>query len=175
MEKWRVSSLREHFIHDYLNWLMVRHGFILKYMGLGAGSTNYISRYYNRNRISEALDFAIYTFSGKLVGFLDATGYEDPRKAFKDSKRCIGSWKIEKAKMIHEQTGIKLRNIWFAHFTDSHHILVLMNAERLIQLINMNKAEKRRLYEDEKPSYCLDLKYWIPPKRFIQLLLQNNM
>lgn len=167
--KWRISSMREHFIHDYLNWLLASHGFILKYMGLGAGSTNYIPRYYDS--ISEALDFAIYTFSGKLVGYLDATGYKDPRSAKGDSKRCIGMWKLEKAKLIQQQTGIKLRNIWFAHFTDSSHILVLINAERLIQLINMNKAEKRRLYEDEEASYCLELRYFLPPRRFVELLL----
>ena len=170
-EKWRISSLREHFIHDYLNWLMVRHGFILKYMGLGAGSTDYIGRYYSD--VGEALDFAIYTFSGKLVGFLDATGYCDPRSAKVDAKRCIGSWKIAKAEQIRDELGIPLRQIWFAHFTDSHHILVFINAERLIQLINAGRAEKRRLYEDEKPSYCLDLRFWIPPRRFIQLLLQG--
>ena len=168
VEKWRISSLREHFIHDYLNWLLIRHGFIIKYMGLGAGDARYYNRYYSD--VSEAMDFAIYTFGGKLVGFLDVTGYCDPRSAKIDAKRCIGSWKLEKAKRIHHEKNIPLHRIWFAHFTDSHHILVFINAERLIQLINSGKAEKRRLYEDEKPSYCLELRYWVPPKRFIQLL-----
>jgi hypothetical protein len=171
MDKWRVSMLRELYVYDYLNWLMVSHGYILKYVGLGAGSSEYIRRYYNSPE--EALDFAIYTFSGKLIGFLDVTGYANPRLAKGDSKRCVGSWKLWKAEQINKELGIPLHRIWFAHFTDSHHILVFINAERLQQLINMGKAEKRRLYEDEKPSYCLDLKYWIPPSRFIQLLSQG--
>ncbi len=171
MEKWRISSLRERYIYDYLNALLLSHGFVLEYAGLGAGDSRLIRRYFSG--VEEALDFRIKTFSGKIIGYLDATGYADPRRACIDSKRCIGSWKLEKAKMIHEQTGVPLRNIWFAHFTDSHHILVFLNAERLIQLINAGKAEKRRLYEDEKPSYCLELRYWVPPKRFIQLLLQS--
>jgi hypothetical protein len=171
MEKWRLSSLRERFIYDYLNALLVSHGYILEYTGLGAGMANLIKRYFNG--VEEALDFKIKTFSGKLVGFLYATGYADPRLGRGDSKRCIGSWKLWKAKAISEQLGIPLRRIWFAHFTYSKHILVFINAERLSQLVNMGRAEERRLYEDEKPSYCLELKYWIPPSRFIQLLLQG--
>ena len=171
-EKWRTSSLREHFVHDYLNWLLVKHGFILKFAGLGAGSAEYISRYYNNS--IEALDFIIYSFGGRIVGFLDVTGYEDPRKAHTDSKRCIGSWKLYKAEKISRELGIKPRNIWYAHFTDSQHILVLINAERLKQLVISGKAEKRRLYEDEKISYCLELKHFVPPRRFIEMLLQGS-
>ena len=63
-DKWLISSLRERFIHDYLNWLLVRHGFIIKYMGLGAGSTNYIHRYYSD--VSEAMDFAIQRNAGSM-------------------------------------------------------------------------------------------------------------
>ncbi len=166
--KWRISQLRERYVYDYLNAFMVSHGFMLEYVGLGAGDTRFIKRYFSG--VEEALDFKIKTFSGQVVGYLDVTGYSDPRRAYIDSKRCIGSWKLEKAKLIQEQMGIKPYNIWFAHFTDSHHILVFINAERLIQLINSGKAEKRKLYEDERPSYCLELKYWVIPRRFIQLL-----
>ena len=168
--KWRLSMLRELFVYDYLNWLLVSHGYLLKYTGLGAGSAEYISRYYRD--VGEAFDFAIYTFSGKLVGFLDVTGYASSRRARVDAKRCVGLWKIEKAKRIKDELGIPLRRIWVAHFTDDSHILVFLNIERLLQLINNGRAEKRRLYEDEKISYCLELRYWVPPRRFIDVLLQ---
>jgi hypothetical protein len=170
MEKWRLSSLRERFIYDYLNALLVSHGYILEYTGLGAGMTDLIRRYFNG--AEEALDFKIKTFSGKLVDFLDATGYNDPRTAKGDAKRCVGSWKLWKARAISEQLNIPLRRIWFAHFTDSKHILVFINAERLSRLINNGKAEERRLYEDEKPSYCLELKYWASPDQFLRALLE---
>ncbi len=172
MNKWRISSLRERFIYDYLNAFMTSHGFILEYAGLGAGDTRLLKYYFSG--VEEALDFKIKTMDGKLVGFLDATGYEDPRRARIDAKRCVGSWKLVKAKIIHEQLNIPLQRIWFAHFTDTSHILVLINAKRLTQLIDSGKAEKRHLYRDEKISYCLELHYWIKPDRFIQLLQQST-
>ncbi len=171
-DKWRVSALRERFVYDYLNALLVSHGFMLEYAGLGAGDSRLVKRYFNG--VEEALDFRIKTFAGEVVGYLDVTGYRDPRQARVDSKRCIGSWKLWKAEKIRDETGIPLRRIWYAHFTDSSHILVFINAERLIQLISNGRAVERKLYEDENISYCLELRYWIPPKKFIQALLEST-
>jgi hypothetical protein len=171
-DKWRLSSLRERFIYDYLNALMISHGFILEYAGLGAGDSRLLSRYYDG--IEEALDFRIKTFSGQTIGYLDATGYEDPSKAYIDSKRCVGSWKLEKAKLINTTTNTPYTRIWFAHFTDTKHILVFINAAYLQQLILSKKAVERRLYEDERPAYCLELRYWLPPAKFIKALIQDT-
>ena len=171
-DKWRVSALRERFVYDYLNALLISHGFILEYSGLGAGDSRLVERYFNG--VEEALDFKIKTFAGELVGYLDVTGYRDPRQARVDSKRCIGSWKLYKAELIRRQTGLPLHRVWFAHFTDTKHVLLLINAERLAQLVNSGRAEKRRLYEDENISYCLELRYWITPRKFIEALIQST-
>lgn len=170
MDKWLVSALRERLIWDYLTAWMLRHGYVLQYVGLGVADTRLIQRYFEG--ADEALDFRIATFDGRVIGYLDATGYRNPKKAKIDGKRCIACWKLEKAGIIRDRLGIPYKNIWYAHFTDDFHILALINAERLSRLVNAGIAVKRRLYEDERPSYCLDLHYWIPPKRFIQLLQQ---
>lgn len=172
MNKWRISVLRERYVCDYFYAFFTVHGYMLHYVGLGVGDARFIEYYFRG--VDEALDFMIKTFSGKVVGFLDVTGYMDPEHAKIDSKRCVGSWKLEKARRIRDELEIPLRNIWFAHFTDSDHILVFINAERLIQLINNGRAEKRWLYEDEGPSYCLGYRYWIKPKKFVKLLQQTT-
>ena len=80
---------------------MISHGFVLEYAGLGEDS-RLLSRYYDG--VEEALDFEIKTFSGQTLGYLDATVYEDHSKAYIDNKKCVGSWKLKKAKIINTTT-----------------------------------------------------------------------
>ena len=169
--QWHVSVRREHYAYNYLMWLIAPHGFILEYSGLGAGNSQYISRWYDS--ALEALDLAVYTLDGRLVAFIDVTGYSDPRRAVGDSKRCIGSWKMHKALEIEKQLKLNANQIWYAHFTDTRHILAFINAYRLRELVDKGKAEKRWLYMDEHHSYCLSLKHWQTPAQFLTWLNQQ--
>ena len=153
--KWRIAARRELFVFNIINLLLDGTGCYALFTGVGSGSSEYLDRSYD-NPLN-AYDFTIIC-RGKVVAFLDVTGYRSYSEAKGDPKPCVLMPKLWKA----EKLGIPLEKLWFLHFVDSRISLRVIQAWEIAQ---HPKAEKRYLVKGEHPYLCLDQRYWHDPSR----------
>ena len=160
----RVDGVRrELFVLNWLN-IMLPSEYMAVFTGVGAGDSSYTPGTYTG--VLDKWDIAVYHRPTMSVrAFIDVTGYSDPRRARVDSQRCVLSVKLKVATV----QGV-LDRLWFAHFTDTKHLLLMMKADRLQQLVENGTAERRWLYSDENPVYCLPSRYWVEPYKFLEWL-----
>ena len=161
--KWRISARRELFVYNLLNLLVSRYGCLVVFTGVGSGMADLVP--WNYSNPMNAFDFVVVCENG-VAAFIDVTGYADYRAGKKDTKPCILYRKIEKAKLL----GLELEQVWFIHFVDSRISMRLISARLVEELLRQGLAEKRKLYQDERPYICIEQRRWLEPRNFIRWL-----
>ena len=162
--KWSKSNARELMVLGMLNTVLPKR-FEARLTGLGAGSTEYIPESYRD--LLEAFDIAIFDLeTGNPVLLVEVTGADSYKELGCQDReshlKCIGSWKLAKARRYRVSYSV-----WAVFITPAgrdrwqHYLWLERNLEAPY-------VKRCRLYNDERELLCTPPGRWVKRESFIR-------